>query len=100
MIEHTFKSLLGDCINGFISQKRAFGYPYQSSARILFHFDALAAKQFPNEYTMTKEMCDAWLQLKPGEHPNGLLRRITPVRQLGKSGPRLKGVAWVRPIRP
>jgi len=25
-----------------------------------------------------------WLNLKPYEHPNGLLRRITPIRQLGK----------------
>jgi integrase len=84
MIAHSFKSLLGDCINGFINQKRALGYPYQSSARILRHFDAMIAKHFPSEHTITKIICDAWIQSKPGEHPNGLLRRVTPVRQLGK----------------
>ena len=36
------------------------------------------------ETTITKEICTVWIQSKPGEHPNGLLRRVTPVRQLGK----------------
>jgi integrase len=79
-----FKSLFGDRINDFICQKRAVGYPYQSSARILRHFDLLAAEKFPDELTVTKEICSAWLRHKPGEHPNGLLRRITPIRQLSK----------------
>lgn len=29
-------------------------------------------------------MCNAWIDASPGEHPNGLQRRLTPVRQLGK----------------
>jgi len=91
MIDHTFKSLLGDCIDSFISQKRILGYPYQESARILRHFDLLAAEKFPSERTITKEMCNAWLQAKPGEHPNSLLRRITPVRQLSKY---MKGLGY------
>ena len=84
MTEYVFSSLLGSCINDFINQKRAVGYPYQSSARILRHFDIMVAEKFPHERNVTKEICSAWLQQKPGEHPNGLLRRITPVRQLSK----------------
>jgi len=91
MTDYIFKSLIGDCINNFISQKRLSGYPYQASTRILLHFDLLAAEKFPNERTITKAMCDAWLQAKPGEHPNGLLRRITPVRQLSKY---MKGLGY------
>jgi integrase len=91
MTDYIFRSLIGGCINSFIAQKRALGYPYQASARILHHFDLLAAEKFPNEQTVTKEMCDAWLQIKPGEHPNGLLRRITPVRQLSKY---MKGLGY------
>jgi integrase len=91
MIEYTFKSILGDCINDFIKQKHALGYPYQSSARILYHFDLLVAEKFPSELTITKEMFNAWLQSKPGEHPNGLYRRITPVRQLSKY---MKGLGY------
>jgi integrase len=84
MSEYTFKSSIGDLINDFICQKRAVGYPYHSSALILHRFDLLAAEKFPDERNVTKEMCSAWLRYKPGEHPNGLLRRITPIRQLSK----------------
>ena len=84
MTEYVFASPLGNCIENYIIQKRAAGFPYHSSARILHHFDVLVSDMFPNESTLTKEICTAWLNNKPGEHPNGLLRRITPVRQLGK----------------
>jgi len=84
MTEYRFRSPLGACIQAFIAQKRASGYPYESSARILHHFDLLISEQFPDESTLTRGICAAWLQWNPGEHPNGLLRRVTPVRQLGK----------------
>lgn len=91
MTDERFKSRLGTSIKDFIHQKRALGYPYQSSARILLHFDLLVAEKFPDERTITKEMCTAWLRLKPGEHPNGLLRRVTPIRQLAKY---MKGLGY------
>ncbi|WP_347488272.1 tyrosine-type recombinase/integrase [Desulfoscipio sp. XC116] len=91
MTDYIFKSLLGVCIRDFISQKRALGYPYQSSARILYHFDLLVAEKFPGESTITQEMGSTWIHSKPGEHPNGLLRRVTPVRQLGKY---MKGLGY------
>jgi integrase/recombinase XerD len=84
MIDYDFYSLIGPFINAFIKQKQASGYPYKSSSRILYHLDLHALNMFPEETTLTKEMCTSWINLKPGEHPNGLLRRVTPVRQLGK----------------
>ena len=84
MVEYAFTSLLGPCIEAFIRQKQASGYPYRSSARILHHFDLHATDKFPEETTITREMGVSWIYLKPDEHPNGLLRRVTPVRQLGK----------------
>jgi len=84
MTDYTFKSSIGECIKDFVEQKQALGYPYRSSARLLHHLDMLVSEKFPSEKTLTKEMCAAWLNLNPGEHPNGLLRRVTPVRQLGK----------------
>ena len=97
MTDYAFKSLIGTCIKNFIDQKRALGYPYQSSARILHHLDRIAYEKFPGESILTKEMCTAWLRLKPGEHPNGLLRRVTPVRQLGKYMKGLGHDAYVIP---
>ena len=84
MAEYTFESLLGDSIGDFILQKQASGYPYHSASRILHHFDLMAAEKFPYERNVTKEMCALWMRMKPGEHPNGLLRRVTPIRQLSK----------------
>jgi len=91
MSSYTFKSRLGNLIENFIQQKQAVGYPYHSSARILYHLDGFITEKFPDASMLTKEICTAWIHLKPGEHPNGLLRRITPVRQLGKY---LKGLGY------
>ena len=79
-----FKSLLKDDIALFLRQKRAAGYPYEHNEMLLARFDALAKEQFPNEARISREMVEAWLNLLPGEHPNGLLRRVTPIRQLAK----------------
>jgi integrase/recombinase XerD len=84
MGDYKFCSLIGPFIEAFIKQKQASGYPYKTSSRILHRFDLYALSMFPEETTLTKEMCLSWINLKPIEHPNGLLRRITPVRQLGK----------------
>lgn len=84
MTEYDFVSSIGIYIESFVEQKQLCGYPYKSSSRILHHFDLLVAEQFSDATTVTKEICAAWLSLKPGEHQNGLLRRITPIRQLAK----------------
>lgn len=91
MNDYVYKSRIGKHIADFISQKRASGYPYLSSARILLQLDKLIFSGFPEETMLTRKICDAWIHLKPGEHPNGLSRRITPVRQLGKY---LKGLGY------
>ncbi|MTW88414.1 tyrosine-type recombinase/integrase, partial [Virgibacillus dakarensis] len=39
---------------------------------------------FPNEHTLTSDIVMSWASLKENEHPNGLMRRITPIRQLAK----------------
>jgi len=84
MAKNMFTSRLGIYISDFINLKRASGYPYVSSVRILRRFDVMAAEKFPCEKTVTKEMCSMWLNLKPNEHPNGLIKRITPIRQFSK----------------
>ncbi len=71
-------------IAAFVKQKRTLGYPYESSARILRVFDHMICRYFPDADCLTKDICECWLNCKPDEHPNGLLRRITPVRQFAK----------------
>lgn len=84
MSNYKFTSGIASYIEAFVEQKHICGYPYNSSVRILNHFDSMIACQFPEADTITKEICHEWLHFKPGEHPNGLLRRTTPVRQLSK----------------
>jgi integrase len=83
-MEYIFNSQFGNHIKDFILQKRASGFPYQSSARILRDFDLMVLNNFPYVQNITKEICSLWTQLRPDEHRNGLSRRITPVRQLSK----------------
>lgn len=71
-------------IKGLIEQKQLLGYPYHSSARVLTQFDKYCQEQFPSELTLTRDIGLGWATLKENEHQNGLLRRVTPVRQLAK----------------
>ena len=84
MPDPVFKSRLGEDIKIFVEQKRAAGYPYISSARILGIFDSMITEKFPESTMLTKEICEAWILKCSKLHQNTLLRDVTPVRQLGK----------------
>lgn len=84
MRDEDYESKLSADIAAFVAQKRACGYPYAESATILRRFDRMVAERFPDDETVTKGACDAWLSLVADEHPNELMRRVSPVRQLAK----------------
>lgn len=84
MIDLKYSSGIGQHIEDFLQQKHAAGYPYDSSGRILARFDRMVCAEFPDTSKLTKEVCDAWIQHNKSLSPNTLLRRVTPVRQLGK----------------
>ncbi len=71
-------------IESLLAVKHALGLPYTTSERHLRHFDAMCAQDFPEESTVTRQMATRWVTSRPGEHVNGQIRRITPVRQLAK----------------
>lgn len=75
---------MSQLIQSFINQKRNSGYPYNSSAQILSCFDKMLVDNFPEATTITPEIINAWVNYKPNEHQNSLLRRISPIRQLSK----------------
>jgi integrase len=72
------------CIEGLIEQKKSIGYPYDSSAQILKAFSVFCMNNYPNETILTKEIAMHWAERRQDENVNGLVRRITPVRQLAK----------------
>lgn len=71
-------------IEGLLDVKHAIGLPYKESERHLRNFDAMCAQDHPGQTTVTRQMATAWAAARPGEHVNGQMRRITPVRQLAK----------------
>lgn len=84
MADPVFYSKLGPSLITFIAQKRASGYPYNTSARILGYLDNMIIEQFPDSEVFSKEVCDAWIEQCSKYHPNTLFRRVTPVRQFAK----------------
>lgn len=84
MNKSSFHSRFADVVHEFIEQKHSIGYPYRSSSNILARFDDMAAREFPDEDSITKEMCDAWIGKHASLHQNTLTRNVTPVRQLAK----------------
>jgi integrase/recombinase XerD len=83
-IQRSYSCGFGELIDAFVEHKRMLGYPYDASARILKVFDDFVCMKFPDTSTLTKGMCLEWAALRKGECGNGLLRRVTPIRQLGK----------------
>ena len=71
-------------IQSLLQVKHALGLPYTTSQRHLHDFDAMCAAADPGQTTLTREMAMKWAAGRPGEHVNGQMRRITPVRQLAK----------------
>lgn len=80
MSDPVFCSKLRADFEAFISQKRAAGYPYNTSAKVLGYLDTMITEDFPESEILSKEICDAWIEKCSKLHQNTLLRRITPVR--------------------
>lgn len=84
LYDPVFRSKLSADFEAFISQKRAAGYPYNTSSKVLGCLDAMIADDYPDCGILSKEICDAWIRKCSVLHQNTLLRRVTPVRQFAK----------------
>lgn len=71
-------------IEGLVRQKQIVGFPYVTSQYKLKAFDTFCQEHYPQETQLTREIAMHWAQLRPQEHVNTMIRRITPVRQLAK----------------
>ena len=92
-----FVSGLAPYLDSLVDLKHALGLPYATSERHLHRFDEMCVDEYPGEVTLTRPMAMGWATARPGEHPNGQLRRITPVRQLAKHMISLGADAFVIP---
>ena len=83
-MKQTFESLLAPQILTFIEQKRMLGFSYDSAESKLLQFDHFCKEKYPEESTLTKEICHAWATKRDNEKNNSFLVRIGPVREFGK----------------
>jgi integrase/recombinase XerD len=83
-MRYSFHSQFAGEMESFIRQKENLGFIYRTGEFHLMNFDRYVSEHFPTEKILTREIAMGWATLRDGEHPNGLLRRITPIRQLAK----------------
>lgn len=96
-MNYTFESLFAKRLYEFIQQKNAVGFPYAESTRLLYAFDRFCLEQFPNEVTLTKEICLAWAIRKDTEGNNTFRNRLMPVREFARHLNRCGETAFVLP---
>ncbi len=81
---YTFESHFAAQIENFIAQKNALGFGYLESSRLLRDFDRFCLTHFPEENTLTKELCLAWATKKDTEGNNTFRNRMMPVREFAR----------------
>lgn len=81
---YTFKSRFADRIEAFIAQKNALGFGYLESSRLLRDFDHFCLTHFPDENSLTEEVCFAWATKKDTECNNTFRNRMMPVREFAR----------------
>lgn len=95
--EGGLRSGLAGHIRDLLEVKQALGFPYATSEQHLRCFDQMCARDYPGHDTLTRQMAMGWVLARPGEHVNGQMRRISPIRQLGKHITGLGLAAYVIP---
>ena len=75
MADPVFRSKLSNDLDAFITQKRAAGHPYGTSARVLGYLDDMIIEKYPESSVLTKEICNAWIKECSKLHQTTLLRR-------------------------
>ncbi len=79
--ETPFQSSLANELTDFVELKRLSGYLYKEAYRTLYHFDELILTNFPDCHTVTKEMCNQWLQQNLHTKVATQMKNVTPIRQ-------------------
>jgi len=93
-----FKSTFSERMADFVSQKHALGYDYSSSENYLQKFDQLCMALFPNETTLTRDICLAWATKRENECVNTFRSRLPVVREFARFLNRSGEAAYILPV--
>ena len=83
-MSYAYNSNFAERIKSFIEQKNALGFPYEGSARILYHFDIMCRERFPEETVLTEAICNTWAVKRDTESNNALGNRISIIREFAR----------------
>lgn len=97
-MRYTNYSHLAPYITGLIEQKRALGYDYIESERILHTFDSFCADKYPGEKLLTQEMALKWAETTNTENNLYRLNRVSVVRELARYMNSIGISAYIIPI--
>ncbi len=97
-MRYTNYSHLAPYITGLIEQKRALGYDYIESERILHTFDRFCMDEYPREKSLTQEMALKWAETTNTENNLYRLNRVSVVRELARYMNSIGISAYIIPI--
>ena len=76
-----FRSAFGSLMEQFVLEKRACGYRYDESARMLARFDRFLYDEALSQCELPRSICRKWLAKRPHESVSTQQVRICAVRQ-------------------
>lgn len=82
--EYAYTSALAPYIEGFISEKRALGFIYNSEAYELFRFDRYWKEQGYTDHDISRDRLNDWFFAGSGEGKAAHVRRVDAVRHLSE----------------
>lgn len=86
-MRYDFTGAFAPYICGLIAQKRAFGFDYLESERILYMFERFCQEQFPNETQITQQLVLKWAECRDCERNLFRLNRVSVIRELARYMP-------------
>jgi hypothetical protein len=95
--ENLYQSNFATQIEGYIKEKRAVGYKFQTGAKVLKRFDSFAHSNYPTETILTKQLVMEWTARKPNETISTQCGRISLIRGLAEFMNRMGYPAFVYP---
>ena len=84
LLTPTFQSAFADLLNGFLAEKRASGYRYDTAAKILKDLDGFLLREGLPSCDLPHECSKRWLAKRPKEHQNTQVNRVVVMRQFAR----------------
>jgi integrase len=79
-----FVSTFAERLVNFLEQKQALGYHYNGAVSDFRIFDRMCAEHFPNETTLTADICNAWATRRGNESSKTTARRLPFIREFAR----------------